>query len=107
MLAEPEEDGSPLLDHLLSIERQTGVRPQILLDAPPLPQGCEDLWRIFDELHGCRGSNGFGLTRISFVELDAWQRVSGAKLLPWELEAIRKADGAFMRRWNEAHRQQT
>jgi hypothetical protein len=98
MLDEPEDDGSPLLDHLLSIERQTGERPQILIDAPPLPATCEDLWRTFSELHSCRGSNGFGPNRISYVDIDAFQRVSGVKLSAWERDAIRRADAAYMKR---------
>jgi hypothetical protein len=104
MLNEPEEDGAPLLDHLLATERQTGKRPQILLDAPKLPDGCEDLWAIFNELHGCRGSNGFGPSRITFVDIDAWQRITGVRLLPWEVDAIRRADKAFLSRWDEANR---
>jgi hypothetical protein len=104
MLNEAEEDGSPLLDHLLAVERQTGKRPQILLDAPGLPEGCEELWRIFNELHACRGSNGFGPSRITFLDLDAWQRVTGIRLMPWEVAAIRRADSAFLTRWKEANK---
>jgi hypothetical protein len=105
MLAEPEEDGSPLLDHLLAVERQTGVRPQILADAPSIPSGCEELWPIFNQLHACRGSNGFGPSRISFVDLDAWQRLNGVRLRPWEIEAIRHADGAYLARVAERLKQ--
>jgi hypothetical protein len=104
MLNEPEEDGAPLLDHLLAIERQTGKRPQILLDAPRLPDGCEEVWRIFNELHSCRGNYGFGPCKISFVDLDAWQRVTGVRLLGWEVDAIRRADKAFISRWAESNK---
>lgn len=100
MLAEPEDDGSPLLDHLLAIERQTGRRPQILLDAPPLPQGCGELWDIFNELHACRGGST-APKRITYVDIDAYQRVSGLRLLPWERAAIRRADDAYLKRERE------
>lgn len=86
-----------MIDHLLSVERQTGKTPQMLADAPTLPCGCEELWSIFCELSACRGSNGFGPSRITFVDIDAYQRVTGTKLLPWEMKAIRKADDAFLR----------
>lgn len=98
MLAEPEEDGSPLLDHLLAIERQTGKRPQILIDAPQLPEGCDELWRIFDELHACRGSTGYGPKRITYVDIDAFQRVNRIRLAGWERAAIRRADDAYLKR---------
>lgn len=39
-----------------------------------------------------RTSNGFGLNPISFTEIDAWQRLSGEMLRPWELRAIRRMD---------------
>jgi hypothetical protein len=100
MLAEPVDgdDPSPLLDHLLSIERQTGERPQILLDAPPLPEGCEDLWHIFNQLHSCRGYGLGGPLRITYADIDAFQRVSGIRLQPWERDAIMRADTAFLKR---------
>jgi hypothetical protein len=51
---------------------------------------------IFGELHSCRGSTGFGPMRITYTDIDAFQRVSGQVLLPWEREAIRRADNAYL-----------
>jgi len=98
-MAAPQEDGVPLIDHLLAVEEKSGQTPQVLLDAPACPPGCEELWRIFGELHSCRGNNGFGPTRITYSDLDAFQRVSGIVLQPWELDAIRAADRAFLNDW--------
>lgn len=95
------EDGVPLIDHLRSVERQTGETPKMLLDGPKCPDECADLWLIFGELHACRGSNGFGPMRISYGDLDAYQRVTGTSLARWELEAIRLADRAYLTDWNE------
>lgn len=97
MLAEPEEDGSALLDHLLAAERQTGVKPQILVDAPTLPDGCGELWHIFNELHSCR-RYAMGPLRIGFIDIDAYQRVTGLRLASWERDAIRRADLAYLAR---------
>lgn len=58
---------------------------------------------MFSELHACRGNNGFGPSRITYADIDAFQRVSGVKLAPWELSAIRKADAAFLENWAEAN----
>lgn len=90
-----------MIEHLKSAERQTGRTPEALLAAPPCPEGCETLWRIFNDLHACRGSNGFSPNRISYLELDAYTRVSGNKLERWELDAIRRADRAYMNDWAE------
>jgi hypothetical protein len=100
-MAAPDEDGVPLIEHLRSAERQTGRTPEALLAAPPCPVGCEELWHIFGQLHGCRGSTGFGPARISYLDLDAYQRVTGTKLVPWEVEAIRRADRAYLSDWAE------
>lgn len=82
-----------MLEHLLAVERQTGVTPQALLDAPPLPEGCEELWRIFNELHLCRGD---GPKRITYADIHAFQTVTGVRLEAWERSAIHEADQAFM-----------
>lgn len=84
------------VEHYKAIERMTGKPHPRLADAPRLPEGCEALWTWFNELHGSRGSNGFGPSRISFVDIDAWQRVTGLRLAPWELDAIRRADNAYL-----------
>lgn len=90
-----------MLEHLQAIERQTGRTPQMLLDAPRLPEGCEELWRIFTELHSCRGNAGMGPQRITYSDIDAFQRVTGTVLQPWEREAIHKADAAYLTDWAE------
>ena len=93
-----------MLDHLLAVQNATGQPPQALLDAPPCPDGCEELWRIFDELHACRSwANGPG--RITYTDLDAFQRVAGLRLQRWELDAIRRADAAYLENYAERNRE--
>lgn len=93
-----------MLDHLLAAERQTGQTPKMLLDRPRCPEGCEPLWQAFKELHATRGNNGFGPNRITFGEIDAYQRVTGTVMKPWEIEAIRRADRAYIADWNSRHK---
>lgn len=71
----------------------------MLLDRPPCPDGCEHLWAAYKELHASRAHSGFGPLRINFAEIDAFQRVTGLRLKAWEVEAIRRADRAFMVDW--------
>lgn len=91
-------------EHLESYERQTGRQHPMLADAPVLPAGAEQLWRDFMALHLTRGSNGFGPARISFGDLDAYQRVQGVKLPAWQVDAIRRADSAYLLHYAETHR---
>lgn len=95
-LSQPQGDGAPLLDHLQAVWRTTGKKPAFLADAPPLPEGCEALWRSFIELHDSRGSTGWGAARITFADIDAWQRVRGAVLGRFDVETIRKADNIWL-----------
>lgn len=95
-----EEEGGTVLEHLRAIESKTGATPQVLLDAPVLPDACVELWGIFTELHACRNS-GFGPAPITFADIDAFQRVSGIRLEPWELAAIRRADAAYLESYAE------
>lgn len=71
----------------------------MLLDRPRCPAGCEALWRAFRDLSASRANSGFGPLRITFTEIDAFQRVTGLRLKPWEVEAIRRADRAFINDW--------
>jgi hypothetical protein len=68
----------------------------MLADAPRLPSGCEQLWRDFMALHNSRGFTGFGPARITFVDIDAFQRVQGVRLPAWQIDAIRRADNAYL-----------
>lgn len=75
---------------------KTGRMPERLANAPALPAGLEYLWNDFTELHVSRGSTGFGAARITYQDLDSWQRVTGARLECWEIDAIRRADNAYL-----------
>jgi hypothetical protein len=95
-LSQPQEDGSPLLAHLQAVERATGKPHPLLANAPPLPVGCKHLWQDFLELHGSRGSTGWGPQRITFSDLHAWQQVNEVRLSAWEIDCIRKTDDLWL-----------
>lgn len=84
------------MTHLEAFEQKTGRRHPLLADGPVLPPECASLWSDFLDLHSSRQAGQSGPARISFIDLDAWQRVTGAKLDAWEIDAIRGADSAFM-----------
>ena len=76
---------------------QTGRQPAMLADAPAMPAGCATLWGNFLELSHCRGATQAGPLPITFLDMDAWQRVRRVALEPWEIEAIRRCDMAFLK----------
>lgn len=83
-------------EHLASYRERNGKDHPMLADAPEFPEGLELLWSDFLELHSSRGSTGTGPARITFADIEAWQRIRGVTLLPWEVDCIRKADDGFM-----------
>lgn len=91
-------------EHLENWERQTGQSHPMLSGARSLPAGCEQLWRDFIALSGTRGSTGFGPSRISFSDIDAFQRVKSVTLPAWQIEAIRRADNAFLAHYAESNK---
>lgn len=97
-------DGKTLRDHLENWERQNRQRHPMLADAPQLPAGCLVLWRDFTALHSARGASGFSPARISFSDIDAYQRVNDTRLHAWEIEAIRRADNAYLAHYAETHK---
>lgn len=82
--------------------KQTGVMPAKLANAPALPDGLEELWRKFLDLHSSRGSTMSGAARITFSDIDAYQRVTGTVIPPWQVNAIRRADDGYFAAQQEA-----
>lgn len=84
-----------MLEHLAAVWERTGTEPARLRDAPDLPVDMTWLWADFLQLHNSRGSTGYGPAPITFTDLAAWQSVTGLRLRPWQIDAIRRADNAF------------
>lgn len=64
------------------------------MTAPPLDPACAYLWNIWVELHQARGY-GMAPNPISWLDLDAYARLTDERFLPWEARAVRAVDEAF------------
>ena len=83
----PEKTGGTRRDSYKSFKRQTGKEhPDVR--GPKFPNELVYLWRHFREVHNGRAVNGYGETRVSYLDLMAWQEVTGTRLRPWEARAI-------------------
>jgi hypothetical protein len=88
-LSEPQDDGQPLRVHYDSLERQTGKK---LYDRVECPELAVHVWDWFLELHSeFRDEN----KRLRYREILDWQHMTGNRLEPWELQAIRALDRAM------------
>lgn len=95
-LFSPQADGSTLAAMARSVEAQTGHWPEDVPDPPEIPPELEHLWVWFWQLRTANPSAGFGPTPLSFGEMDAWQRVTGNRLAPWQVDVLLAMDAAFL-----------
>ncbi|WP_425486856.1 phage tail assembly chaperone [Aminobacter niigataensis] len=54
------------------------------------------LWSRFNRLSNRRGTNGFGPSLLTYPEIDAFQRLTGFRFTPWEIEMIEMLDHAYI-----------
>lgn len=52
------------------------------------------VWGAFGRLSARRGS-GFGISPIGFADIEAFTRLTGARLSPWEVRLIEQLDDLF------------
>lgn len=100
-LSAPQGDGLTLREHLEGLAERTGKTLAEVAGLPDLPQGCEFIWRDFMALSIGRGSNGFSAARITWADIEAYQRVNGIRFAGWEIDAIRRLDNAFLAEANK------
>ena len=109
----PGADGTTRRDHIEQFCKQTGKTPEELGlvedeadDTPEVPEGGEYLWGWFQELSSGRGNKGFGPIAIPWSDIDAWARIAGVPLIPFEALALRSMDVAFLSACAEVQRKQ-
>lgn len=95
-MSAPQADGASLREHYEALAERTGRSIAEIAGTPEIPEGCEMLWRDFTALSVARGSNGFSASRLTWLDIDAYQRVHGFRFEAWEIEAIRRMDMAFV-----------
>ena len=59
------------------VEKSTGKTPPDLINAPTLSECHNDVWKAYTTL-----------SVFSYQEIDAYVRLTGLLLTPWEIEAI-------------------
>jgi hypothetical protein len=82
-----------LLKRAKTPERRAQLEEE--LDQPPFPDALAYLWNVFTRLSN-RRPVGMVAGLIPWSEIDAFQRVSGFRLGPWEVQLIEALDGLYM-----------
>lgn len=91
-----EVNGVPLRTHLEHIVKITGKDDPDLY-VPPFPEPIRRLWDKFLSLHDGRTYGINGVNPISYVDMDAWMRVTGNSLDEWEVKAVMRLDKAWLK----------
>jgi hypothetical protein len=86
-------DGGTTLQHLQAAAVATGRVDAALLHQ--VPRAAAALWDAFCEIASGRQS-GMGPQPVPNTEIEAWQRLSGVQLTPWEVDTIRLMDRAAL-----------
>lgn len=88
-----QSDGSTLRAHLQAEARATGEPDSRLLTR--VPEEAEALYEAFTDLAAARPM-GMAAGAIPHTEIEAWQRLSGVCLSPWEVDTIKAMDRAAL-----------
>jgi hypothetical protein len=104
VLASRDENGHvyrDLLEGQAERLRKSGRNPEKLaaleaeIAGPACPPALAYLWRAFTRL-SARRPLGFGVSPITWPDLDAFVRLTGFTLAPWEVDVIEDLDALFM-----------
>lgn len=73
----------------MQVFKVTGKKPKALEELPEPPESLLYIWEWWKQI--VTGE------RITFLELQAWSQLTGANLLPYEVDLIRRLDAIFWR----------
>lgn len=82
--------------HLENVRDQTGITPEALANAKPLPYLVSHLWGWFVSLCNDRQSNGMGISRITSSDIRNWCWRTGNKPSYWEMDVLMRLDSKWI-----------
>lgn len=87
--------GATVADHVAAARRQRGKKAKVDRP-PPLPWVAQGAWVAFVDLSSAR-QIGFGMPQpVAYSEILAYQEATSIRLLPWEVDLIRRVDAEYM-----------
>ena len=78
------------------MEKQIGKTP-IELIGPEFPEVMVKVWSAFFDLTGSRSIGPSGPNAIPYTEIKAYIELSGAKMSPLEIAALKRLDSTYLR----------
>jgi len=83
-----------LLSRAKTDERRAELESE--LHGQEMPAALVYLWVAFIRLRRRKGSNGFAVSPIEWPDFDAFVRLAGVRLSPWEISVIEDLDDLFL-----------
>lgn len=87
------KDGSTLRAHLRQAERSSKKK---LIRNPKVPDAAVHLWGWFWQLNDARPEGFSSAGPLTFGEIAAWAGLTGITPHPWEVEALKAMDRAYL-----------
>ncbi len=91
-LSARQGDGATLRTHLHRLAANTGKIHPMLVE-PGIPPVARELWDAYLRLSASRRA-GMGISPLALVDIEAWCRLTGVRLTPWELDTLIDLDSA-------------
>jgi hypothetical protein len=89
-----DQSGVPKREHLLQVEKQTGITPKDL-EGPSFPLGVSHIWIAFLDLNRGR-SNGMSVNPLSYQEIKAWMDITHTPLNARDIDAVKRLDTSYL-----------
>ncbi len=74
-----------------------GSPPEGLINPNELPMIYFDVWQAFLRLSSARTGNGFGANPLTYLEIDAFCRLTNQHFSSFELDIIKQLDGLALK----------
>jgi hypothetical protein len=86
---------------LESVERQTGITPQELLDIQEIPKSMISIWTHFINLHNTRTTGMSGVNAIAYSDIWAYFTLLQEQPEIWEINTIRRLDTTVLQHFSD------
>lgn len=74
-----------------------GFAPEGLINPQELPLNLFDVWQAFLRLSSARTSSGFGANPLTYLEIDAFCRLTNHHFSSFELDIIKQLDSLVLK----------
>ena len=109
-LSKAQPDGASLAEHYRQFATSTGLDPDDYLDEQygcEMPQLLGFLWEIFNDISATRRSGFAGPEAITYGEIAAYSQLYEHEFSPWDIDAIRRLDYAWLKAVDDGNSSRT